>query len=249
MQDTYDSNWFIDWFNSPYYHILYSNRNHQEAELFIDNLLDCLKPKPTAHFLDLACGKGRHSVYLNSKNFTVTGIDLSAHSIEYAKQFENPSLHFYVHDMRTPCKENHFDYVLNLFTSFGYFENEADNYATIDSVCKVLQPNGIFVLDFLNVEKLIPCIVPHEIKMIQGIEFRLEKKIEKGFIVKNIFFSDKGKEYHFQECVRIITLPMFQKFFEPNKLKIVALLGNYKLDVFNPETSDRLILIAQKQEE
>ncbi len=248
MKDTNDSNWFIDWFNSPYYHILYSNRNYKEAELFIDNLVDYLQPKSTSRFLDLACGKGRHSIYLNSKNFNVTGIDLSEQSIGFANQFENHALHFYVHDMRTPYIENHFDYVLNLFTSFGYFENEKDNYATIDSVCKVLLPKGIFVLDFLNVENLIPHIIPHEIKTIQGIEFRIEKKTEEGFIVKNISFTDQGKEYHFQECVKIITLNMFEKYFQSRKLKIVDLFGSYKLDKFNPATSDRLILIAQKQE-
>ena len=176
MENTHDSNWFKNWFDSPYYHILYSNRNIKEAELFIDNLVDYLKPKADSQFLDLACGKGRHSIYLNSKKFNVTGIDLSPHSIDHAKQFENDSLHFYVHDMRTPCKENHFDYVVNLFTSFGYFDDEADNYATIDSVCKVLQPNGFFVLDFFNMEKIIPSIIPHEKKTIQGIEFTIEKK-------------------------------------------------------------------------
>ena len=74
----------------------------------------------------MACGKGRHSVHLNSLGYQVTGLDLSEESIAYAKQFENSSLHFDVHDMSTPYHDQ-FDAVFNLFTSFGYFENEEDN--------------------------------------------------------------------------------------------------------------------------
>ena len=246
MDNIYDVNWFKDWFNSPYYHILYSNRDYLEAELFIDNLVNYLKPLPDAKFLDLACGKGRHSIYLNSKKYNVTGIDLSVQSIEYAKQFENNSLLFFVHDMRIPCKKDHFNYVLNLFTSFGYFEKEEDNYATIDSVCKVLKPNGIFVLDFLNVERMEECIIPHQVKEVQGIEFTIDKRIEKGFIVKNIYFNDQGKKYHFQESVKMISLDTFKKYFEANHLKLIDLRGSYAMEDFDPLTSDRLILIAQK---
>ncbi len=248
MKNNFESNWFVDWFNSPYYHILYSNRDHKEAELFIDNLISLLNPPTDTNFLDLGCGKGRHSIYLNAKTYTVTGIDLSEESIAYAKQFESDSLHFQVHDMRKIFQENKFDFILNLFTSFGYFENEEDNFDAIHAVYKALKPNGIFVLDFLNVEKVIPCILAHETKSLNGIEFNIEKKIENNFIIKDIRFNDKGNSYHFQECVKAITLDTFKKYFSNNNLKIVDLRGNYNLDTFDTKHSDRLILIAQKTE-
>ncbi len=100
MDETHS--WFEDWFNTLYYHILYQNRDEQEARLFIDTLVDFLAPAPKSHFLDLACGKGRHSVYLHKKGYQVTGVDLSASSIEYARQYSKPGLMFRVHDMRTP---------------------------------------------------------------------------------------------------------------------------------------------------
>ncbi len=239
--------WFENWFDSPYYHILYKDRNLNEAELFIDNLIHLLQPNANSRFLDLACGKGRHSIYLNKKGYDLIGVDLSQESIEYANQFENESLQFYVHDMRKPFRINYFDYVLNLFTSFGYFENQRDDNATIDAVYKGLKPNGIFVLDFLNVHKAITNLIPEESKIIDGIKFNIAKSIENNFIIKHIRFSDKGKEYNFQECVKVLTLNDFEQYFAAKKLKVLHLRGNYQLDNFDAKTSDRLILIVQKQ--
>lgn len=239
--------WFEDWFDSPYYHLLYKHRDHSEAELFIDNLIALLKPEKDSRFLDLGCGKGRHSFYLNKKGFDVTGIDLSANSICWAKENENEHLHFYVHDMRKIFRTNYFDFVLNLFTSFGYFENNRDDNATINAVYKSLKPNGSFVLDFMNVEKVVQSLRSEEIKTIEGIEFRITKNVENNFIVKQIRFTDKGKQYNFQEKVKVLTLADFEKYFSANKLKIVDLRGNYQLDDFDKKNSDRLIIVAQKQ--
>ncbi len=246
MDGNIDCNWFKSWFDSPYYHILYANRNYEEAELFIDNLLSILKPEQNSHFLDLGCGHGRHSIYLNKKHFNVTGIDLSVESIKYAKQFENHSLQFYVHDMRKPFGETKYDFILNMFTSFGYFETDNEDFSTMENVNKALKTYGMLVLDFFNVEKIVPNIAIHEVKTVNGIEFTIDKKLEENFIVKNISFSDKGKKYHFQECVKVLTLKDFEKYFYANNLKIVDLRGNYNLDTFDSKTSDRLILFAKK---
>jgi SAM-dependent methyltransferase len=239
--------WFKDWFDSPYYHILYKQRNCNEAEEFINNLLQFLQPQKDARFLDLGCGKGRHSVFLNKKGCDVVGVDLSPESIAAASYYENEHLHFYIHDMRKIFRTNYFDYVLNLFTSFGYFENERDNYATIDAIEKALKQKGLVVLDFMNAKKVMANLVKSEIKIIGGIEFNITKTIENNFIVKNIYFSDKGKKYHFQEQVKALMYSDFEKYFTASKLKIVHLFGNYQLEKFDESTSDRLIIIAQKE--
>lgn len=246
--------WFENWFDSPYYHILYKHRNYKEAELFIDHLIDFIQPANNAKFLDLGCGKGRHSVYLYKKGFDVTGVDLSPENITYATQFvpknvdpENDNLRFYVKDMRAIDWEEEYDYVVNLFTSFGYFESDVDDNATIQAVSKALQPDGIFVMDFMNAKKVIANLVLHEIIMVDDIEFEIIKNIEKNFIVKHIRFSDKGREYNFQERVKALTLDDFRKYFAANKLKIVHLFGNYNLENFDAETSNRLIIVAKKE--
>ncbi|MCZ6900895.1 MAG: methyltransferase domain-containing protein, partial [Bacteroidetes bacterium] len=92
--------WFGEWFDSPYYHILYKHRDHEEARAFIDRLNIFFQWATSDKILDLACGKGRHSIYLNKQGLDVVGLDLSAENVKAAKTHENSRLHFYVHDMR-----------------------------------------------------------------------------------------------------------------------------------------------------
>ena len=77
----------MNWFDTKFYHILYKNRDHKEAELFIENLIDKLKIKKNSKVLDLACGRGRHSIFLNKKGMIVTGFDSSENNILEAKKF------------------------------------------------------------------------------------------------------------------------------------------------------------------
>ena len=91
--------WYSSWFDSPYYHILYRDRDCKEAENFMDHLTRFLELPKNGEILDLACGKGRHSIYLNKLGYSVIGADLSAASILHAKQFENETLQFIEHDM------------------------------------------------------------------------------------------------------------------------------------------------------
>ena len=84
--------WFKNWFNSPYYHQLYFNRDEKEAAAFINKLIEHLKPAAGNTMLDVACGKGRHSVQLANAGFNVTGIDLSEESILEALKSESENL-------------------------------------------------------------------------------------------------------------------------------------------------------------
>lgn len=246
------ANWFENWFDSPYYHILYKHRNYKEAELVIDKLINYLNPAPQASFLDLACGQGRHSLYLSrEKGFTVTGIDLSPQNIACATQRaaklpDGNRPEFYVKDMRHLQWQNKFDYVLNLFTSFGYFENDADDYATIQAMSNALKPGGTFVFDFMNITKVLSQLAVHEVKIIDNIEFEITKKVENGFIVKQIRFTDKGQDYHFTERVKALSLNDFKNYFSASNLAIVDLKGNYNLETFDEQNSWRLIIIAKK---
>ena len=116
--------WFVNWFDSPYYHALYKNRDEKEAQVFIDNLVHHLQIKKGSKLIDIACGKGRHATYFNSLGLDVVGVDLSPNSIASAKKNENNTLQFVAHDMLEVYQENHFDIVTNLITSIGYFEKD-----------------------------------------------------------------------------------------------------------------------------
>lgn len=239
--------WFGEWFDSPYYHVLYKHRDYEEAQAFIDNLSAYLNLSPNHKVLDLACGKGRHSIYLNRKGLDVVGLDLSEQSIAYANQFANEKLHFEVHDMREFFAEEEFDFILNLFTSFGYFETKDEHLLAIQSVAKALKPGGVLVLDFLNPYTVINHLIPEEIKVIDGIEFHITKDISgKDYIIKNISFEDKGKSHHYQEKVKALRRTDFMEYFEKSELTVEHIMGNYDLEPYNAEKSDRMIFIVKK---
>src|SRR5690606_3293150 len=147
------NNWFASWFDTPYYHILYKDRDYEEAQLFMDNITGYLNLPEDAKILDLACGRGRHSIYLNKLGYDVTGADLSENSIKEASKHTNDKLHFVVHDMRDTCNEK-YDAIFNLFTSFGYFESDDDNLTTLKAIHNSLTEYGFAVIDFMNVHKI-----------------------------------------------------------------------------------------------
>ena len=186
--------WYASWFDTPFYHILYKDRDYQEAQYFMDNLTGYLNLPDEAKILDLACGKGRHSIYLNSLGYDVTGADLSENSIAEASQFENEKLHFKVHDMRDICEEK-YDAIFNLFTSFGYFEKDEDNLTTLKSIHNSLNETGFACIDFMNVDYVIANLVPEEIKTVENIDFHIQRYVKDNHIFKEIKFTHEGEKY------------------------------------------------------
>ena len=237
------SNWFVSWFDTAYYHILYKDRDDTDARIFMQNITSFLKLSNSTHILDLACGKGRHSVFLNSLGYKVTGVDLSENNILAAKLKENDRLNFKVHDMRDSFSER-YDAIFNLFTSFGYFEDDAIDIQVLKNIKKGLTKNGIAVIDFLNVAIVQNSIVANELKTIDGIDFHIHKKIEKGFIIKEISFEDKGKKYAYVERVKFIDITKFTTYFEKSGLTIKHVFGDYDLSTYDENSSKRLIFVV-----
>ncbi len=247
MSNKVDQNkaWFSTWFDTKYYHTLYKNRNESEAELFISNLYKYLNLS-NEYVLDLACGKGRHSLTLNSLGLRVLGVDLSPHSILNASQFQNNHLKFQEHDMREVIENENFNVIFNLFTSFGYFEDEADNFAVLRAIHEMLLVDGILVIDFMNTTKTLNSLVSEEVKVQDNIVFNLKREFDGRFIKKYISFSDQGEVFNFQESVRGFSLDDFQNMLTVTNFKIEKVFGDFHLNPYNPTTSDRLIIIARK---
>lgn len=239
--------WFSTWFDTSYYHILYQHRSFDEAEQFISNLLAYLKPELDAHILDLACGKGRHSFYIAKQAYQVTGVDLSAESIQWAKHnYALPNLSFDIHDMREVYKKQGFDFVFNFFTSFGYFDNNEDNLHVVQGMAQDLKAQGKLVIDFMNVHKVIKGLKEEEQLVIDGITFKIKRTFEDGFIIKTINFEDKGEMHEYYESVHALTLEDFKELFAASHLEILATFGDYDLNPYNALTSDRLIMVLKK---
>ncbi len=241
--------WFKDWFNSPYYHLLYFKRDEKEAAAFIDALIAHLSPAPNARLLDVACGRGRHSIHLSEKGFDVTGIDLSEDSIEEALQHQTDNLHFYQHDMRLPFRINYFDYAFNFFTSFGYFRTQREHDNSIRTIAQAIKSNGCFVLDFLNVRYAEDNFIPQSVKHIDDVTYHLTKWQDKTHFYKKIFIEDKKNltlPLEFTETVAKFSLGDFKRMFACHGLHIKEVFGDYGLGDYDPIKSPRLIMIAWK---
>ena len=235
----------MNWFNSDYYHILYKNRDKKEAEFFINNLIKKLKIKKKSKILDLACGVGRHSFYLNKKGMNVIGIDNSENNIKKAKKFENKFLKFKKKEM-TEDYGQEFDFIFNLFTSFGYI-NEKHNLNTFKSINNSLINHGILVIDYLNVFKLKEELVEKETKKIGNIIFNIKRSFKDNFIVKKIKIKDNNEIFYFEERVMELTKNNFQDYLKKFNFEILDVYGNYNLEKYH-KNSERLIMIIKKSQ-
>mgnify|MGYP006098457003 CR=1 FL=1 len=236
--------WFTDWFNTSYYHVLYKDRNDEEAQLFMKNITAFLTLPKTTHILDLPCGKGRHSVFLNSLGYKVTGGDLAENSIKTAKESENETLKFKVHDMRQPFNKQ-YDAIFNLFTSFGYFEDDEEDLLILQNIKKGLKKDGYFVFDFLNAIFVKANLVAKETKIVEDITFYITREIKDGFIVKNISFFADEKNHTYTERVKYLDAEKIKAYFKKVGFEITNIFGDYNLSNFDNQTSNRLIIVAK----
>lgn len=238
--------WFASWFDTSYYHILYKDRNLDEAASFVQRIMTFLDLPKGSNILDLACGAGRHSIHLSQLGYRVTGLDLSENSIQKAKLHESGSLTFGVHDMREVYAPNEFDAILNLFTSFGYFDEQSDNLKVMQSVHAMLRHQGVFVIDFMNAAKVVKNLVTEEIKEINGIRFEIQRVFDGKHIHKRIEFEDQGEHYRFSERVQALSEDDFSLMLNASGFEVLNVFGGYQLEAFDVSGSERLICVARK---
>ena len=243
--------WFASWFDSEHYQKLYAHRDDHEAAEFISRLITWLEPARGSSMLDLGCGSGRHSRYLASMGFDVTGLDLSAESISLAKQHQPSNLYFQRQDMRQPFGIDAFHYVFNLFTSFGYFEDPGENLTVIRNVARSLKAGGQLVLDYMNVVHVEARLKAEEKIERDGVIYCLSRWADADYIFKRIAIRNKGKEnaatrIEHTERVAKLTLEDFRFMFDLCGLAIEANFGDYRLSPFSRQASPRLILVARK---
>ena len=241
--------WFKDWFNSPYYHQLYFQRDELEAATFIDKLIEHLQPHLLSTMIDVACGKGRHAIQLANKGFDVTGIDLSVDSIRTAKEEETEHLQFFLHDMRLPFWINYFDFAFNFFTSFGYFKTRREHDNSIRTISTSLKNNGTFVLDYLNVHYAEDNLVHKSEKQIGNVNYYMTKWFDETHFYKKIIVEDDllQEPLEYTEKVAKFNLGDFTDMLAFQGLQIQELYGDYNFSGYDLKKSPRLILISKKK--
>jgi SAM-dependent methyltransferase len=241
-----EKEWYKAWFNSPFYHKLYFEHDEAEAQKFIQCLLTCLKPPEGCRMLDVACGRGRHSRFLASLGFDVTGIDLSFDSIAYARQFEKENLHFYQHDMRMPMWIHYFDYAFNFFTSFGYFATRREHDDAVRTIATSLKPGGTALFDYLNVHYVEEHLVHNEIKTVDGTQYEIHRWMDEDHFYKKIIVSDPSLDApkEFTEKVAKLSLGDFTDMLSFQNLQVINVFGDYELNGYNVRKTPRMIIMA-----
>lgn len=241
--------WFEEWFNTQEYLEVYKHRNEKEAGQLVRLILDNITHEPGASILDLACGAGRHSILFAKKGYKVTAVDLSETllkiAVEHAKDLDL-DIHFFRSDIRKLKLDHEFDIVMNLFTSFGYFDNDLENINVIKKAADLLKTKGTFVLDYINKCYIENNLIKESEEEVSGGVLIQRRWIENERVLKNITIKKNGSVKHYSESVRLFSFDELVNIFEDNGLVIKKTFGDFKGSKYDRLESPRLILFAEK---
>jgi SAM-dependent methyltransferase len=238
--------WYDSWFGSDAYELVYRHRDADEARAIIDLVESCTRPEPGARVLDVGCGRGRHSIELARRGYHATGIDLSEASIEEAREAAaeaDVDVTFDVGDMREPYCDGCMDGVVNLFTTFGYFQDDAESERAIRAMTTALRPGGWLVQDFLNPSHVRATLVEEDTARRNGAHIRQRRWIDGGRVHKRIDVDDGETTRTFRESVRLFTRADLEAMHNRAGLSVKEVFGDYDGSPHS-ESSPRTILYA-----
>ena len=244
--------WYAEWFGEEYL-ALYPERDDREARqqaIFVRELLAPYARLGRLRFLDLACGTGRHAVALHDGLGGVVGLDLSARLLFQARRRQGPARPSWVRsDMRRlPFRASSFGAVVNFFTSFGYFDDLADDARVVREVTRLLAPGGAFLSDVFNAERVIGTLAVREEKTVAGARVSIRRRYDPASrrVEKEIEMGSGEDKHVFRECVRAYTEHELRTLHRAAGLTVRAAYGNFDGTPFDRGRSPRLILLATK---
>ena len=241
--------WFKRWFGEEYL-LIYEHRNIEEAEHEAKAINEILGLKRNDLILDLCCGPGRHDISFARMGYRVIGMDLSMPMLKIASKTIPPDKKFprYIRgDARSlPFKNEAFNIVLNLFTSFGYFD-DSENRELLKSISRILKSDGHFLIDYLNPVKVISELVEESTKEKEGIKIVEKRKIdiENQRVEKTIILNWNNHSQTFLESVRLYTLEEMLTMIKNAGLETKGVLGSVEREPYN-DSSERMILFGSK---
>src|SRR4051812_48435005 len=239
-----EADWFEEWFGEDYLRI-YQHRDEQEAEHVVELIAANLPGRDVDRVLDLGCGAGRHTKVLVERWWTV-GLDLSMALLREARR-ESPDSPYVRADMRElPFADESFDLVVNLFTSFGYFDDDSEHAKVLSCVRSAMRRGGTLVIDFLNASQVRRELVPYDERVENGITIEQRRTISPDgrFVEKTIALRERGREY--VERVRLLSPRDLQGMLASAGFNVVSLFGGYGGTQWQ-EDSPRTILFAHRQ--
>ena len=241
--------WFEEWFNTEEYLNVYRHRNEEDAKNLFNLIRKNIVLENGSKVLDLACGAGRHSILFAKNGFDVTAVDISDNLLNVARKTAEEfklNINFIKNDLRKLDLTDKFHLIINLFTSFGYFESDDENDEVIKIASQHLVDNGYFVMDFFNIIYLKNNLIPISYDKIEDGIIKQERAMEGNRIVKKIIITRRAVEKRYFESVRTFTKDELTFLFEDNGLKVQSIYGDYLGNSFTEGSSPRIIIIAKK---
>jgi SAM-dependent methyltransferase len=239
-----EADWFEEWFGEDYLRI-YQHRDEEEAEHAIELIAANLPSPEVTSVLDLGCGAGRHTKVLFERWWTV-GLDLSMALLKEARH-ESPEAPYVRADMRElPFADESFDLVVNLFTSFGYFDDDREHVRVLSCVRSSMRRGGTLVIDFLNASQVRRDLVPYDERVENGVIIEQRRAItaDDRYVEKTITLRERGKEYI--ERVRLLSAADLERMLKGAGFDVVKRFGDYAGGAWS-ERSPRTILFASRR--
>ena len=241
--------WYKEWFASKDYLDVYYHRDDEDANNILNLIFGNIHIEEDAKILDAACGAGRHSIKMAQMGYNVVGFDLSQTLLDIAIR-ESTRLNLYVDfqraDLRKFESDIQFDLVVNLFTSFGYFKSDEENFTFAKNAYNFIKDKGYYVLDYLNKTFLEKNLVEYSERLIDNKKIKENRSISEGRVVKRITITEDESNSEFLESVKLYSYLNLTERFQEIGFKVNNVFGDYLGNEFTPEESERCIIIFQK---
>lgn len=243
-----DAEWYAASFDALY-PVIYAHRTVEAARREAVFSIEQTKLTSDDAVLDLCCGNGRHMAHLVKHSNNVVGIDLSRHLLALAKQTIPPHARLVRADMRNLPFQGVFDVVMNYFTSFGYFLDEAENLAVVRGVAEALKPGGRFFLDYINYNWAQEHVEPASERWANGYKIREDRWIdqERLRVNKTTTVYKNGDEIgSLGESVQLYTLDQMTRLLAAGGLEVDQAYGDYSGDECCDPSKPRMIIVGRK---
>ena len=249
-----DAAWYATAFGEVY-SVIYAHRTVEAASGEADFAARQLGLARDDCVLDLCCGNGRHMVHLCKHAGAVAGLDYSAHLLGLARENVGAGARLVRGDMRALPFGANFDVVVNFFTSFGYFSDDAENRGVAFEMARVLKPGGRFFIDYLNPSHVVASLVPRSRREHAGYEIEEERwideaaqRVNKRTVVRKADAPSTPDALvaRTEESVRLYSFEEMRAMLDAAGLEIVSAFGDYQGNALT-EDAPRLLLIGRRR--
>ena len=243
--------WYSSFFGEDYLRIYAPFLPATRTEREVEGIMHLLNLAPRSRILDLCCGHGRHTLLLAQQGYQLIGQDLSKAFLQQAQEQAeqlNLSIKWVQSDMRVIPFENEFDAIINVFTSFGYFENDREDQKVLQQVYYALKRGGLFLLETVYQPRVVRAFTPHGIlRYPDGLTVLEERRIDmvksRNEVQITMLFPDGQRTEHTQS-IRVYTLTELIRMLEVAGLQVQAHYGD--LDASPLTLDSRLVVVSQK---